>query len=392
MEKSAQAVVNRLERYRALIAALDGAKPAQAPFYVRRDRCLADQVAARLLLQLRSAIAVLGGVGSGKTTEMLVVAERMNKSDGWRAIYVDVALRHDLTELRPGTVLTTVGLALADDVADTNPAAETQNAILSFRRWARGHSDYPEYEEPDDGSVWIPGLLKPPERPFYGDVQEMTAKLEVLLRGLRRKASETVFLLDSLDRIQKPDDFLEAYDQDVRALAKLGSVVVSAPVGLLYGSNRPILDRFTEFYYQTAVDTDTTSGRAFLGQVLRARLGEDVLPEKPIEQLVRFSGGALRDLIVLARGAAEQAYLGGSDRIETHHVRAAANTLGRKQMLGLTEGELARLRHLAKTGSFVSVSDTDISLLVTRRILEYQNGGTRYAVHPTIALLLKDAF
>ena len=42
-------------------------------------------------------------------------------------------------------------------------------------------------------------------------------------------------------------------------------------------------------------------------------------------------------------------------------------------------------------GTFVRVSDSDVGLLVTRRVLEYadEHGATRFAVHPTLVPLLE---
>ena len=97
----------------------------------------------------------------------------------------------------------------------------------------------------------------------------------------------------------------------------------------------------------------------------------------------------MRDLITLAQAAGEEAYLSGTDVIDEAHVEAAADAFGRKHLLGLGPDEIEVLQRVRTKGIFVQTSDKDLALLVTRRVLEYQNGRTRYGVHPTIRPLLE---
>lgn len=96
--------------------------------------------------------------------------------------------------------------------------------------------------------------------------------------------------------------------------------------------------------------------------------------------LAKSSGGVLRDLLQLARLAAEEAYLSGAQRIEEPHVRAAADIFGRKHIFGVTPTELATLQRLRQRQEFVPTSDDDLALLTTRRVLEYQRARVEYGV------------
>ena len=78
----------------------------------------------------------------------------------------------------------------------------------------------------------------------------------------------------------------------------------------------------------------------------------------------------------------------GTDKIEVQHVDRAADAFGRSLMIGLTGLEIAQLKRVADTGSFVPLLADDLALILTRRVLQYQNGGTTYSVHPSIARLL----
>jgi hypothetical protein len=369
--------------------AFDVAKPAlEGQYYVPQTRGLAEQLIARLELQPDSILAVLGGVGSGKTTELIATANRLRESEGWRTFYVDVSVHHDLSDLEPGTLLAAVGLTLSRLLPSSGLSKELAREIAFVKKVASGY-EAADYQDPgSDGTYWVSGVLKRPERPFRGDVGRLVSALEAILAALPDAKSTNIFLIDSLDRMTDHSHFAVAMDQDVRALRRLGGVVIAAPMGLLFGQSRQLLDTFTEYYSQPAIDPSRTDGLKFLGAILRKRARPDLLPEDTLDKLARFSGGALRDLISLARGAAERAYFDGSTQVDGRHADASADLLGRKSLFGLTEDALQRLDDLAKRGTPVSLSESDIELLVTRRILHYQNGEARYVVHPVIRRLL----
>ncbi len=189
---------------------------------------------------------------------------------------------------------------------------------------------------------------------------------------------------------------LEAFqyvaEQDVAALSSIGiGLVLIGPLRVLYGLEREVAERFDQFYRQPAVDVARdAAGQGFLFEILRKRAPVDVLSDILCEEIVYLSGGVLRDLLRLAHQAGDEAYVDGAERIEAVHVMRAADAFGRSLMLGLNQKELDKLQHILATGQFVQTSEQDLALLVTRRILDYQDasGQLRYAVHPTLEQLL----
>ena len=76
--------------------------------------------------------------------------------------------------------------------------------------------------------------------------------------------------------------------------------------------------------------------------------------------------------------------------INAHHqCETIFKAFGRTLLLGLGSDDLAKLQAVRTQGSFVPVSDKDLALLMTGRVLEYRGRRTRYAVHPTIRPLLE---
>lgn len=379
-------------------------------FYVPRPgRSTADEIAARLELDPTSSHLVVGGIGSGKTTQLLVAHDRLSKLPDTRAEYVDVSEIHDISRMEPGALLVIAGLTLGRLLDEASADDDARLAGGQFHRWAHGHEAWISVEDDsdeDDGYhdltepplgpapyrlVTERALLASPHSPLRWSVEEKSSALSVLCNGLRKQFPHLVLLLDSLDRLSDTSVFARLVEQDVRAIREAGiGVVLVGPLRSMFGVNRPIIDHFQHFYPQSAVDVDEdAAGRSFMIEILRKRCPTELLTEEASASLSMLSGGVLRDLLALARAAGEEAYMSGADKVEITHIATAADAFGRKLIFGLGPEEIEVLQRVRTTGAFVPTSDQDLALLVTRRVLEYQTNARRFAVHPTLAPLLQ---
>jgi hypothetical protein len=403
-------MMTRLERFRSYMARLNPAgsalKAVRDGLYVPRPgRSAADEIAARLELDPTSSHLIVGGIGSGKTTQLLITRDRLAELPDTHAEYIDVADMHDLTQLRPGILIVLAGLALSRLVEKPKDNA-TRSALRQFRRWADGELEQIEVDPRDHG--WEPDepdydhdgplyeviehkpLLVPPEKPIDASVQHKASLLSHLRTAASVRAPHVVLLFDSLDRLSEPSVFAAVVEEDVRAIQRTGvGLALVGPLASMYGSHRSVTDHFQHFYLHGAVDVRSdAAGRAFVVDLLRHRASADLLPDTSAARLAEWSGGVLRDLIALARAAGEEAYMRGAERVEEEHVNTAADAFGRQLVFGLGASEIEVLRRVAAKGNFVQTSDRDVALLVTRRILEYPSGHPRFAVHPTVVPLL----
>jgi hypothetical protein len=252
--------------------------------------------------------------------------------------------------------------------------------------------DYDDRAEPGGTPVQIKGVLVPPEPPLDYTNEQRLRSVRTLIEAAREQSGRknVVLVMDSLDRAPDLGAFGAVISNDIRGLKELGlGVVVVGPLRVLFGANRVLTERFDHTYYVSAVDVTTETGPPFLRDILWRRIPKDVLTSPAADGLGHYSGGVIRDLLSLARSAGEEAYVSGSDMITAEHVERAVDAFGRSMMVGLDEAELTTLQRVRTSGTFVLSSDKDIALLVTRRVLEYVNGRSRYAVHPTIAPLLQ---
>lgn len=354
-----------------------------------------DRMVSTAMLRPYASQVLVGGIGAGKTTQVLVACDRVKKecADTW-PVYVDVSEHHTLKDLSAGVLVAIAGLRLAGFF---KPEGRIASAAVRAARdrvwgWARGawvEADPFDDDEAQDPGFWRPGILR--EKRFDDAFAHYLPDLKVLCEALPEAGRHVVMFFDSLDRLESVEAFVTAVEQDVRALRQLGiGVVMTAPLTSMFGSHRADLDRFDEVLHLPAVDVSAgATGKDFLVEVLARRAPEGLLGQAAAERLADVSGGVMRDLIALARSAAEEAYMSGADELLAVHVERASDRFGRKRLQGLRSNELERLQEVMRTGEFVSLTDDDLALLVTRRVLEYQDADVRFAVHPTIAPLLK---
>jgi hypothetical protein len=363
-------VQNRREMWRAFMGCFEpAADPRDAlerGFYVPRPgRVLGEELAARFEVKPSASHLLVGGVGSGKTTQLLVARDALKAAGDVCALYVDVSLSRDPKTFWWGHLLVIASLQLAAQLGAARPRFDDQIALFEFLLGSDG----------------------PWEQEF---LERLSRTLSAVLSILTVNTPHVVLLIDSLDRMTDLGRFSEIATEAVPRLRSLGiGVILVGPLTAIYGIQGTIADRFDRFHHLPAVDVDNDAdGRNFLVQVLRARDQSGLISEDAAIDLASFSGGVLRDLIALAQLAGEEAYVDGADRVEVRHVEAAADIFGRKQMTALDSEQMKSLQTVRANGTFVQMSERDLALLSTRRVLEYPQGNPRFAVHPTMEYLL----
>jgi energy-coupling factor transporter ATP-binding protein EcfA2 len=382
--------MTRRERFRQYMtrvaAAADPALALMQNLYVHPPNAISDVIVRNLEIEPTSRHLVVGSIGSGKTTQLLMANMELNDHHDLHAAYVDVSQKQDLVKLTPGCLVALAGLALLEG----QPLID-EDERRSFTKWANGYWLHPEeFDEPDDRGVQVEGAVTPPQSEWHAISAMQVDRLAHFAEIERYAGRQFVVLFDSLDRTTNRSAFTQLIDQDVAALRRCHiGVVLIGPIRSLEGFGRLDVDRFDKLHVQGPVDVEQDpEGRDFLFRVLRARVEASMLPDREALALVAASGGVLRDLISLSKAAGDEAYLSGSEAIEMSHVQAAADAFGRSLMIGLHKPEIDTLKHLRSSGGFVWTTDEDLALLATRRVLEYPHRTPPFSVHPTIGPLL----
>jgi hypothetical protein len=362
-------------------------------------------LAARADLDPGSQQLLVGGIGSGKTTELLLAEKWLEQQGQTLSVYIDISAETDLSGLNSGALLAGFGLHLTrefagkgfEDSLDDGQKEALKKARSEIKDFAFGTTELirvpdDDYEPDYEPGRWVtrsvPGKLKPPFPALQRDIQAIRTPLDVFISAVQARSLDVVVIFDGLDRLISPDKFWAVVHQDFRALRQMRvAVLAAAPLSVLYGEGRSISEHFDRIHHMTTLSSEPENN-SYLKSVLSHRGGTDLLGPHEAELICCASGGVLRDLISLARDAGEVAYIEGSDRILPEHANAVIKQLGESYRRGLGPERVKILRKLNKERFFDVTSSPNIELLVTGRVLEYSAGDFR--VHPALgALILK---
>lgn len=364
-------------------------------------------LAARADLEPGSQQLIVGGIGSGKTTELLLAEQSLKKQANTLPLFIDVTAETDLSGFNSGALLASFGLHLSRALGEKFKLelTETDRKIASsawnrLREFGFGKTeqvfvpyddDEPDFSDEDQeedqeppgyyDTIRIPGKLMPPMPALQRDIQTAAQELKNLVDLALRFEFDIVVFFDGLDRLVQPEKFWTVVDQDFRALRSLRVGVLStAPISVLYGAGKQVADHFDRVHHIAPLVS--SAGEDHLRDVIHRRQGTELLETAAMALICNASGGVLRDLIALARDAGEEAYIAGADRIGTPHAEATIKQLGTSYLRGLGPDQLKALRELHRTKAFDLSSPTNVQLLVTRRVLEYSS--TEFRVHPSL--------
>jgi hypothetical protein len=400
-----QPVATRREKFRAYMKNFNPTAPASDAIdsgLVLEDlhNSLSRSLAARADLEPGSQQLLVGGIGSGKTTELLLAEKWLNTQAPTVSFFIDITAETDLSGLNSGALLAAFSLHLGraslgslEASSSVKEPPEIGNACQRIKEFAFGKVEsvltkrFREMQEdPTQSEGYVPGRLKPPIPALQRQFQDIAEPLEVLLAAFRNSSREVVVIFDGLDRLIRPENFRAIIDADFRALRELKvSVLAAAPVSILYGAGRVISEHFDRVHHLAPLTAEPQKA-GLLKAVLEQRDGTHMLGSGESEKICTASGGVLRDLITLARDAGEEAYVSGSNRIRIQDVERVVQQLGTAYLRGLGPHQIRALLDLNRTRSFDLESSINMELLVTRRVLEYSP--IDFRVHPALLPLI----
>jgi hypothetical protein len=416
--------LQRRERFRAYMQAFNPTAPPQDAIeagLVCEDLhgSLFRKLASRADLEPGSQQLLVGGVGSGKTTELILAARWLDREGHVLPLYIDISAETDLSSLNSGALLASFGLYLDQRLLgqltplarEGGPGEKLKQAYRKVREYAYGkHEIGMGMVGASPEGLWagtdvaearladafitiaeVPGKLKSPALPALGrDVEEIRGPLEQFLGAARDAQKEVVGIFDGPDRLLDPTKFWSVASQDLRLFRELKvSVVSTAPLSVLFGAGigQSVSDRFDVVHHMPVVAVDPRCG--LLRYVVEKRRGYELLSDADADLICLYSGGVLRDLISLVRDAAVEAYAAGHDSITSQDIENVGQQLGSGYLRGLGPAEIKKLRHLEKSKSFDVSQAGSLELLLTRRVLEYSS--TDFRVHPALLSVMPPA-
>lgn len=408
----------------------------------------AEQIIPKLLGPFPNRrFLIAGGIGSGKSTELIAISERVSEQrvvvllDLWRHLEVSLRDPGAFEHLQPWEIVALVGLgvlragterfghawgkvgeefaaALAQLRASTSPertldvarlstglavavggalagpaggalttaGLKTLEAIGSAWSWKIGQRDAPKKSEQDEG------------------VGRLVAATAALLEGLSSSLERRMLVvLDGLDRVRTRERFRELF-VDSSLMERLPcDLVVSAHLALvhLYGThlrfdkrydlcNEPVADKADPWTHGTGI--------AFFRRLVALRLEAvarrgtwvpgGAFSEEVIDHIAWCSGGRLRDFIGFIRDIAELCYA-SPRRLDLTLAAEVIEEARRNRSGGIDADQIAVLQGvIADPHRRLPGGEVAISLLEQQLLLAFPNEDTWYLPHPLLMLTL----
>jgi energy-coupling factor transporter ATP-binding protein EcfA2 len=409
---------NRLELFREQIAAFDGAADPlgaidKGYFIEEPHQSSTNALLKRISLKPQSKILLIGGIGSGKTTQLLKLQQIFQQTPdvGIYPLYIDITEYTKPNTLEVGTLDAIVALELMT-ILEQNGIQIDEDRKKSIQKFAYGYTVTESHSNPVENfrtqqeKMFAASLklFSPPSQPStvrrvpgilnsHPRSSESSSRLAQVISSLVEDFKNQFhqmpyFFFDGLDRVDEAKKFIGMTSSDLQA-SEIGFTIVGA-VSLLYGSFINSIDSiFNYIEYRSAFDVDRDEeAHTFFERVFLARSSRDFFDKDGLKYLISLSGGVLRDLINLAQESIQEAYLADAEIVDREHVGKAVRSMGRAKMLGLDREQYSTLVNFNNNILTVPTSPEEIYLLSGGRILEYRFPERRFDLHPVLKQLL----
>ncbi|MEB3121951.1 MAG: P-loop NTPase fold protein [Snowella sp.] len=236
----------RLQRFRKLMAAFEGTSNPQHAiergFYVDLPHNPMAEITRRIEVRPASLHLLLGGIGSGKTTQLLLAQEHLNQLEGFNAIYVDVSLYTDISKIERGALIAIAGLEIIKFLDDKKQSdLLLSQYVQAVYDSARGNKKTKEAQFP------IPDTLKKLEKHLEDDLKNR------IFPGYRPEKTEdkNKFEKDKFqqDKLQISQQLLEIYKLKYALITEnKGDDKAFNSKGLLVSQNQEVDNKLIEAF------------------------------------------------------------------------------------------------------------------------------------------------
>jgi Cdc6-like AAA superfamily ATPase len=402
---------DRLKFFRRLMSAFEGTSNPQRAvergFYVNLPNNPIEEITGRVALRPSSVHLLFGGIGSGKTTQLLLTQQALNELEDIKAIYVDVSLVTDISNLQSGALIAIAGIELIKILDEYNVRASNIDDIKRmFEKVLDGNNETvtryilasPQSRFPAIGGIPIASGIQVPANQGFTTTEKRESRISILQafdkisRIIKEKTPEKIiFLFDSLDRLKDSKIFVDSALDDITEIRKykIGSILVGSIVipYIERVSIAEIVGRFDFLPYLDVLENDEVLN--FFTEIFKVRDPQSFIASDARELLIYKSGGVLRDLMSLCQTAIEEAYMDGSDLVTEQHANQAILAIERSKIIGLTDSSIEILSKVMTENLFSPRTSEDFDLLLTSHILEYRYPRRRFVVHPILVPILE---
>ncbi|WP_224370177.1 type IV pilus twitching motility protein PilT [Hyalangium versicolor] len=322
---------------------------------VERPSNNADRLASLVKARM-GPIAVVGPVGSGKSTELAAASSALTSHFLTALIPFDRLM--DMRQLDDGSMFLHIGHQLAQSATHLNQHLGWNSSAFNFRT-------------PPDS------MANPHARPSRNDLLSW-------LREIRRASTQqsVALLLDGLEKC--PGDVARQAIRTLLTLREEAELVIVTPLELVTGpEGYEFLTELRPFHIRPVpvfrkIGTGWDKGRSFLKEIFCLRMGLQTL-EPSQEQLLEFaavaSSGLPRTFLQLLRSAGGYATIAGREFFVAEDLQAAILDQKESLLRILRDGDMHVLDSVNGEEGLEIPLERRIRLLTHGLLLEYEESG-----------------
>lgn len=378
-------------------ASLDPLREAwSAGYYVRRPDECEVHAALREDGSADDKTILVGMWGSGKTTELRRLAAELGRDHV--VMYIDAPQAMNLTDFHYADLLILIGA----EVLKAGEDVELSEGFDDLRAWYEERLfQQMGVGEEDSLSQKCKRIgrkiaLELPSRALArgqveGGLAELLESLNSALEALRAWTGKRVLIIvDGLDRAYDPGQLKRAFAQPA-LLEPACRMVYAAPWFLLYDREFRVASaaftRCCKLHNVKLYEADGSTyrpGWEMLREVLARRMARDLMCAGAIERLIEYSGGVIRELLILAREAVLLARRERRQVIEADVERVVDRARGSYAVMVTGEDYRALSQVLAGQGQ---LNEALLSALFMKGLLVGDEGGAM-AINPLMRPLV----
>lgn len=227
--------------------------------------------------------------------------------------------------------------------------------------------------------------------------QSMLQAVNTIIGHLHHKTgSRLLLVIDGLDRVQKLDRAASLFIGSEIIGRLEGAVIATGPFALRSHLAASAIPRFdvqvlvNEPVLEKKDPSQPGPGVEFFCELFKKRtadLAADLIPVEILETLAYYSGGRARDFVKLVHAIADEAWHADADQANESMMRVVIDKARRLLETGLDKGHIAVLQSIADDPQRELPKDpTARELLEYGHLLPYPNESEWYFPHPLLTL------
>jgi len=382
-------------------------------YYVSRDDKIIKRLALALQQDYPKKFLFTGHRGSGKSTELAKLEERLR--DDFFIVRFSVERQLDLFDINYLDVLLSIALQMLDK-------ANQQGVVIDVASLEVLWSFAKEIEEETTTSTNVGGgaevgvlgkVLSPlldlklkfgAEHTTRQTVREKVQyQVSDLLRGievladdiLKHTQKKVLCIIEDLDKtdLAKSKNIFYEHGQSI-SRPNIG-IIYTFPVALQNNNDfKQVESYFADHIFLPNFQCFTKDGQRAeeyedVKRIIENRIASNLINTDALEMLVEACGGVPRILLQLTKDAVLEAEIAEAEKVDVSHAKTAIEREQRSYQRMLTDEQMALLKVVRDTKR-MNPSQENLELLHNLSILEYLNGQTWHMVNPLVLPLLED--